>query len=263
MTASSRANRAVCPNPASTGFASASGVVLNRRVLGEGDLYLTLFLKGWGIVFVSARGAASGKVRFGGGTEPLVWGTFTLYQGKGGEGGKSYLKGVDVADDMLELRSRAGALFAVIRWAKLLTRHLPVGHPSDDLLANLYWSMKLTAGGEIPIEALEWRFLWRWLKSWGLAPSLADCLDCVPGELELLRKVAAAKSSELEAFVSQNSSLKRTLDERRRLFANAARRIETFLYEMCKQCQQLKLGNRGQGVHDPLRGAGRSPVVLA
>jgi DNA repair protein RecO (recombination protein O) len=215
-----------------TGFTSASGVVLGRRILGEGDLYLTLFLKGLGLVFVSARGAASGKVRFGGGTEPLVWGTFTLYQSKGGEGGKKYLKGVDVADDMLKLRSRAEALFAAVRWAKLLTRHLMEGHPSDDLLANFYWSMKLTADGVIPVEAVEWRFLWRWLKNWGLAPSLADCFDCAPGELELLQRVAAMKGSELAAFVSQNCNLQQTLDERRRFFANAARQIEIFLKEV-------------------------------
>jgi DNA repair protein RecO (recombination protein O) len=217
--------------PASAGFISAAGVVLGRRVLGEGDLYLTLFLRGLGLAFVSARGAASGKVRFGGGTEPLVWSTFTLYQNKGGEGGKKYLKGVDVADDMLKLRSCAEALFAAVRWAKLLTRHLMEGHPSDDLLANFYWSMKLATGGEIPVEAVEWRFMWRWLKNWGLAPSLTYCFDGSPGELELLQRVAAAKGSELELFTSQNSNLKQTLDEHRHFFTRAARRAEAFLQE--------------------------------
>jgi DNA repair protein RecO (recombination protein O) len=204
-------------------------VVLGRRILGEGNLYLTLFLKGLGVTFVSAPGAASGKVRFGGGTEPLVWGTFTLYQSKGGEGGRKYLKGVDVADDMLQLRSRAEALFAAVRWARLLARHLMEGHPSDDLLANFYWSMKLTA--DVPVEAVEWRFLWRWLRHWGLAPSLADCFDCTPGELELLQKVATTKGAELAAFASQNVNLKRTLEEYRGLFARAARRVEVFLKE--------------------------------
>jgi DNA repair protein RecO (recombination protein O) len=205
------------------GFQAASGVVLSRRILGEGDLFLTLFLKGMGITPVSARGAATGKVRFGGGTEPLVWGVFTLYQGKGGEGRK-YLKSVDVADDMLKLRASARALFAVVRWAKLLTRHLMEGHPSDDLLANFYWNMKLLNDGELSVEAAEWRFLWRWLKSWGLAPELAEYIDCTPLELELLRKVAAVKTPELNRTWAA--------DAHRRLFANAARRIEVFLKEV-------------------------------
>jgi DNA repair protein RecO (recombination protein O) len=203
-------------------FHSASGVVLSRRIVGEGDLFLTLFLKGMGMIVASARGAATGKVRFGGGTEPLVWGTFTLYQGKGSEGRK-YLKSVDVADDMLKLRSSAHALFTAVHWAKLLMRHLLEGHPSDDLLANLYWNMKLLNDGEIPLDVVKWRFLWRWLKSWGLAPELAECVDGTERELEWLRKAAALKAPELK---------KLAVDVNGALFANAARRVEVFLKEV-------------------------------
>jgi DNA repair protein RecO (recombination protein O) len=193
-----------------------------RRIVGEGDLFLTLFLKGTGITVASARGAAGGKVRFGGGTEPLVWGVFALYQGKDGEGRK-YLKSVDVADDMLKLRSGAQALFTAVHWAKLLMRHLPEGHPSDDLLANLYWNMKLLNDGEISLDVVQWRFLWRWLKSWGLAPELAECVDCTAKELELLRKAAAVRASELKRL---------DVGGDRTLFANAARRVEVFLKEV-------------------------------
>ena len=42
------------------GLDAASGVVLSRSVAGEGDLLLALFLKGRGLVRVSARGAAGG-----------------------------------------------------------------------------------------------------------------------------------------------------------------------------------------------------------
>jgi DNA repair protein RecO (recombination protein O) len=205
------------------GFQSASGVVLSRRVIGEGDLFLTLFLKEMGMTTVSARGAAKGKVRFGGGTEPLVWGVFTLYQGKGE--GKRYLKSVDVADDMLKLRTGACPLFTAVRWAKLLMRHLMEGHPADDLLANLYWNMKLLNEGEIPVEAVEWRFVWRWLKSWGLAPELAECVGCAPEEAELLRKVAALKAPELKKWAAG-------MNLGGSLFANAARRAEEFLKEV-------------------------------
>jgi DNA repair protein RecO (recombination protein O) len=204
------------------GFQSASGVVLSRRVIGEGDLMLTLFLKEMGMTAASARGAATGKVRFGGGTEPLVWGVFTLYQGKGGEG-KKYLKSVDVADDMLNLRTSANALFAAVRWAKLLMRHLMEGHPANDLLANLYWNMKLLNEREIPVEALEWRFVWRWLRSWGLAPELAECIDCTPEEADLLRMAAGLKTPELKRVAAvMNGSF----------FTDAARRAEEFLKQV-------------------------------
>ena len=121
------------------GLDAASGVVLARTAAGEGDLLLTLFLKGRGLIRASARGAASGRVRFGGGTEPLVWGSFRLHRGRGGG---VYLNAVDVIDGMIPLRRRPEALRAAVRWAKLLTRHLMAEHPADDLLANLYWNMR-------------------------------------------------------------------------------------------------------------------------
>jgi DNA repair protein RecO (recombination protein O) len=196
--------------------------VLNRRVAGEGDLLLTLFLKGSGMVFVSARGGGAGKVRFGGGTEPLMWGTFSLYEGGGG---RRHLKSADAADDMLKLRSRPDTLFAAIRWAKLLMRRLPPEHPADDLLANFYWSMKLLDGG-FPAAAAEWRFLWRWLKNWGLAPDLSAFSGVPEADIELLRRVAAAKA---EPGVAVN---REALTARSPLFADASRRAEFFLNEI-------------------------------
>ena len=237
---------------AQQGFKSGSGVVLRRRIAGEGDLLLTLFLKGIGVTAVSARGAAGGKVRFGGGTEPLAWGSFGLYKGKGGG---FHLKSVDVADDMFRLRGRSAALFTAVRWAKLLTRYLMAGHPSDDLLANLYWNMKLLDEGNLPVEVVEWRFLWRWLKSWGLAPDLSLCTQCactldealwtgeglccpkcVPEraagslsavQLSFLRAVAEMKAPMLTEFIAKQCPC---VDIR--LFANAGRCLEGFLTEI-------------------------------
>ena len=207
------------------GFESASGVVLGRRIAGEGNLNLTLFLKKLGVVYVSAPGAAGGKVRFGGATEPLVWGAFALYRTRD-DGGRLYLKSVDVVDDMLSLRSRPKALFAAARWSKLLARCLMEGHADDGLLVNLYWNMKLLCGG-LAAEAVEWRFMWRWLKAWGLAPEVSECAAGTASELELLRFVSAAKAQELESF-----ELREALESKGRLFADASRRAETFLREM-------------------------------
>ena len=190
---------------------------------------MNLFLKGSGRIFVSARGGATGKVRFGGGTEPFVWGTFTLYRNKDGEEGKKYLQGVDVADDMLKLRGRADALFAAARWSKLLIRHLMAGHPSDDLLANLYWNMKLLSEGRVPVEVTEWRFLWRWLRAWGLAPHLSHWMEVNPRELELLRKTTAVRGSELNTLAAEDM---KPLAAHRHLFLRAARRAEELLREL-------------------------------
>lgn len=169
------------------GQLKASGVVLARSQMGEGGLRLTLFLKGQGVLWASAPGAERGRVRFGGGTEPFVWGAFQLHRGRGGG---LYLNGVDVADDMLGLRRRPEGLLMAVSWSKLLSRRLMPEHPDDGLLAALYWNMKLLADPNVPPEAAGWRFLWHWLSSWGLIPDLGRCARC--GRALVLPNVRAA-----------------------------------------------------------------------
>ena len=87
------------------GFLRQTGVVLRRDVSAEGNVSLYLLLKGTGPVWASAPGAGKGRIRFGGGVEPLTWGIFNLYKGAR----KFYLKSVEVKEDFWALRSSAEA----------------------------------------------------------------------------------------------------------------------------------------------------------
>ncbi|NLB82771.1 MAG: DNA repair protein RecO [Synergistaceae bacterium] len=155
------------------GTVNLSGVVLRRIAAREGDLSLYLFLRSVGPVWVSAPGAARGRVRFGGASEPLVWGNFNLYKGPR----RLYLKSVDVKEDFWLLRKQPIVLRRLLEWDRLLCRYLLPGHPSDEILALFYWSSLLLASG-LPPPVGEWRFLWRWLHCEGLAPSLRECAAC-------------------------------------------------------------------------------------
>ncbi|MGI6784733.1 MAG: DNA repair protein RecO [Aminivibrio sp.] len=155
------------------GFLRSSGVVLRRDVGSEGNVSLYLLLKETGPLWVSAPGAGKGRIRFGGGTEPLTWGVFNLYKGAR----KFYLKSVDVREDFWALRSSAEGLRTLLEWDRLLCRHLPPGLPCDDLVALFYWCSALVRDGA-DRRAAEWRFLRRWLEAWGMAPSLEHCLSC-------------------------------------------------------------------------------------
>ena len=155
------------------GTVSLSGVVLRRIAAPEGDLSLYLFLRSAGPVWVSAPGAARGRVRFGGAVEPLVWGNFNLYKGTR----RLSLKSVDVKEDFWLLRKQPVVLRRLLEWDRLLCRHLLPGHPSDEVLALFYWTSLLLREG-LPPPVGEWRFLWRWLSCEGLAPSLRECAAC-------------------------------------------------------------------------------------
>lgn len=155
------------------GLLRRSGVVLRRMASPEGNLSLYLLLKTMGPQWVSAPGASRGRMRFGGSVEPLVWGNFNLYKGTK----RIYLKSVDVSEDFWELRGHPLRLRTLLEWGRLLCIHLIPGHPCDDILAIFYWaSIALQRG--LPPHQAEWRFLWRWLNAWGLAPSFESCVTC-------------------------------------------------------------------------------------
>ena len=190
-----------------------SGVMLARSQTGESSIKLRLFLKGRGLIYA----LASGRTRFGGSIEPFIWGVFNL---KPGKNGGLYLKEVEIKDDMIELRQRPQALLTAVKWVKLLTKYLIPENPDDELLANLYWNMKLLCANNIPVEISSWRFIWRWLKLWGIAPE-----DRANFKHELLLNIAQADIKDIidnfKNFNFNNKELK--------IFADASFQAEKFL----------------------------------
>ncbi|MBQ6112527.1 MAG: hypothetical protein IJL01_09065, partial [Synergistaceae bacterium] len=58
---------------------------------------------------------------------------------------------------------------------KILARYLPSRHADNDLLINLRDNMKLLEHPKlVPTRAADFRFIWLWLKEWGIAPDLID-----------------------------------------------------------------------------------------
>jgi len=155
------------------GHYSCSGVVLKRVISPKGDIFLDLFLKEMGIIWAIAPGSAKGKVRFGGALEPSSWGIFTLYKGAR----NFYLQAVDTKADSWVLRQSPKTLRTYFAFLKLINRHVPRQHPDDKVLANLFWTRELLLKG-CQEEVVEWRFLWKWLNLWGLAPQLDACMAC-------------------------------------------------------------------------------------
>ncbi|MDR1916439.1 MAG: DNA repair protein RecO C-terminal domain-containing protein [Synergistaceae bacterium] len=150
----------------------ASGMVLRRRDISGKNQELLLFLNGFGAMWVSAPGSGRSN-RFGGGTEPMTWGVFDLYQSPR----RIYLKGVDIREFFWGVRKSKRSLDTAVKWCIELSSRLPTGHESDSLLSLLWGSMKnLSAGvNHLLIDA---RFAWRWGNLWGLAPSLDLCQCC-------------------------------------------------------------------------------------
>ena len=99
------------------GYYTKTGTVLLRRDSSREGQSLLLFMREFGPRWVSAP-SATGKNRFGGSTEPMTWGEFSLYQSPS----KLYLQGTEVKEDFLTLRSSPPAVLAALRLYKLTAK---------------------------------------------------------------------------------------------------------------------------------------------
>ena len=172
-------------------YITAKGVILSRKAMGENNLWVTLFLEDAGLVSLSSK-------NFMGDSEPLSWGYFFLQKMK--RGAKYFIHDTDIRDDMLKLRQGRESFLAAMNWSKALMKYLPAEQPDNDLLQNLYWSMRLLTVPVIPAEAVSWRFFWLWLDVWGLAPELETfhaSNSFNPEEISLLSQLAALQPQEV------------------------------------------------------------------
>lgn len=154
------------------GYYSSIGTVLQRRDSSKESQSLRVFLRDLGPRWVSAP-AALGKNRFGGGTEPLVWGEFSLYQSPT----YLYLREVEVKEDFLDLRRSANLLSSALRLYKMVSNALLTANESNRTLV-LLWSGLVLLRELCPKEAVELRFTWNLLHEIGTAPSLWNCVKC-------------------------------------------------------------------------------------
>lgn len=157
------------------GLHKAYGTVLRRREGSSGgkSLELLLFLSGIGPIWASAPGAGGARSRFGAGTEPMVWSCFDLHQSPR----RLYIKSCEVRADHLRARATGPRLLAALMWHKDAARLAPYMIPDDELLSLLGSAMDDLDSG-VPPEPADVRFLWRWARVWGVAPSLERCPSC-------------------------------------------------------------------------------------
>ena len=155
------------------GYYKKSGTVLRRKDSSKEGQSLLLFLRELGPRWVSAPGASSGKSRFGGATEPMMWGEYCLYQSPR----FLYLKEAEVREDFIALRAAPRRLMAALEYYRRIAGVVMTAHESDQLLKVLWSAMVLLRDGA-SLAAAGFRFNWRLLNAMGLAPSLQNCVKC-------------------------------------------------------------------------------------
>ncbi len=184
-------------------YIMSSGIILSRKIFGDKTYQMTLFLKQYGIVSVSSPSKSNL-----GNKEPMIWAKFKLR--KKSRSWNYYIEDTDMIDDMLSLRKSRERIMTALKWCRYVETYLEPSRPDDELLANLYWNMKLLAETSIPPDALSWRFICRWLNTWGLAPDIESFLSSKNfsnDEITLLNFTAHSDSKMLIEFFSSHSNI--------------------------------------------------------
>lgn len=216
-------------------YIKCSGVVLSRIVQGENNLILELFLEDIGITRATLRNAIS-TTKFGGVSEPTSWGIFALRNSTRFKG--YVLESAEIFDDMLDLKTCSEAFKCFMKWADMLRKKIPNGADDNDLLKILYDEMKLLTNRKIPVKAVNFRFIWRWLTSWGGVPDFKTCFASKLNskifsvrELKLLYYLSILDAKNLEKLFTQNNVnefLKANSQNNPKFFDTAANFITSF-----------------------------------
>ena len=190
-------------------YVKLSGVILSRFISGESNFILTLFLKQLGIITATAPNAI-GTMKFGGSIEPTSWGIFSMRLSTRYKG--YVIESAEIIDDMLNLKIRPEAIKCFMNWGRILSKRIPHKTPDDALLKILYDDMNLLNNFEIPVSAINFRFMWRWLLNWGLAPDFKEYFikssvnkNFSVKELKLLYYLTILDAKNLNKLFSQNN----------------------------------------------------------
>ena len=188
-------------------FTTVSGVTLMRDISGERNLRVILFLKDIGVISLSSK-------NFGGDSEPFLWAKYWLRKNRLAR--TYFVYDIEVVDTMIKIRQKKERMIMLLHWARSILKYLPYG--------------QLLCAPGVPCDAADWRFIWKWLENWGLAPDVVNLYankNFNKDELSLLVQILLLNTKRVaELFTKPLSG-----NIRENVFKVAAKIALTFLNE--------------------------------
>lgn len=157
-----------------TGSITVTGIILSAGPIGEYDRRLVLLTKEKGKISAFAKGVRRPTAMLSGCSQPFVFGTFTLYEGK-----NSYtLQNVEVENYFAGLRDDLELLYYGVyfcEFAEALTRE---GLPAKEELKVLYRSLGALMKCSIGAKLVKSVFELKMLSVSGISPQVFECVKC-------------------------------------------------------------------------------------
>ncbi|MBO5241756.1 MAG: DNA repair protein RecO [Lachnospiraceae bacterium] len=135
-------------------FIEVTGMVLKAVPVLDTDKRITILTKERGKVGAFARGAKRQGSRFMAATEPFVYGTFRLYEGKNAYN----LSDVKVDQYFETLREDFESVFYAMYFADVADYYTRENNDEKEMLKLLYMSLKALSVSSIPNELVQYIF---------------------------------------------------------------------------------------------------------
>lgn len=150
------------------------GIVLNEMTIKDSDKRIVIFSEDYGKMVVFANGAKRVKSPLLAGTQPFVFGEFSLYAGR-----DSYtLKSVEIMESFFDLRNNIDALYHGMYFLEVVGSVVQEEDPNVELLRLLYVTLKALLQRKRSDTLIKNIFEWRLLTTIGFAPDLYHCVKC-------------------------------------------------------------------------------------
>lgn len=153
---------------------TVQGVVLSAMPMGEYDRRIVLLTRERGKLSAFAKGARRPNSPFMAASDPFVFGTFTLYEGK-----NSYnLNQVEIREHFVELAARQPGIYYGYYFLELCDYFGREGLDGTDMMNLLYVSAKALLHEKIEDRLVRCAFELRLLTIQGMMPELFSCVVC-------------------------------------------------------------------------------------
>lgn len=150
------------------------GMVLSVMPVGEYDRRLVILTKERGKISAFAKGARRQNSPFLACSQPFVFGTFTLFEGR-----TSYtLSSVEVGNFFPELRGSVEFTFYGLYFCEVADYLTSEGNDEREILKLMYQSLRALSHAKIGVRLTRLIFEWKMFYLNGEGPQVASCVYC-------------------------------------------------------------------------------------